>query len=80
MGNINMSLDGYPGLVVERMIKAGFARTKGEALRLALYEFGQKHNVIPDEDEVFEEFAKKAIADIKSGKIKTRKFDIDELD
>lgn len=48
MGNINLTLEGYSNRVVESMVSAGYAKTKSEALRLALYEFDRSHQLVSD--------------------------------
>jgi hypothetical protein len=80
MGNINIELNGYPGQVVEYMVKQGYAKTKTEALRLALFEFDQKHKLVPDEETAFELFAGKILSDVEGGKEKTKGFSLTELD
>ncbi|HLC47637.1 MAG TPA: hypothetical protein VJI13_01060 [Candidatus Norongarragalinales archaeon] len=80
MGNLNIDLEGYPGRVVEFMIKNGFVKTKTEALRLALFEFDQMHSVVPDEDTAYALVAQKLLEDVESGKVKLKKFDFKMLD
>lgn len=79
LGNLNIVLSGYAGRVVSFMLKEGYAKTKTEALRLALFEFDRTHKVIPDEETSLELIAEKIISDVKSGKEKTRKFSLKEL-
>jgi hypothetical protein len=78
MGNVNIELAGYSGEVVEAMIHLGFAKTKTEAIRLALFQFDQLHKLT--EEEVFEGLAAKIAGAVDLGKMKTRKFNIRELD
>jgi len=77
MGNANIELSGYTGDVVESMIRLGYAKTKTEAIRLALYQFDQT-NKLADE-EVFSNLAGKILEGVGSGKVKTRKFRLSEL-
>ncbi len=79
MGNLNIELEGYVNRVVEYMIKEGYAKTKTEALRLALFEFDMQHRVVPDEDTAFELAAKKILDNVASGKEKVKKFSLKEL-
>jgi hypothetical protein len=78
MANANIALTGYTGNVVDRMISKGYAKTKTEAIRLAIYQFDQAHGLT--EDEVFDKVAGKVLAQVESGKMKTRKFKTSELD
>jgi hypothetical protein len=78
MPNANIELTGYAGGVVDAMIRLGYAKTKTEAIRLALYQFDQDHGL---EDEMaFENLAGKVLDGVETGKIKTRKFKPSELD
>ena len=52
MGNANIELSGYTGDVVDMMIRLGYAKTKTEAIRLALYQFDQEHKLT--DEQVFE--------------------------
>ena len=78
MANANIELTGYTGNVVDRMISRGYAKTKTEAIRLAIYQFDQAHGLT--EDEVFDELTGKVLAQVESGKMKMRKYDVHELD
>jgi len=78
MPNANIELVGYTGEVVQRMIRFGYAKTKTEAIRLALYQFDQMHQLT--EDEAFERLSGKILEEVASGKMKTRKFNPRELD
>jgi len=78
MANANIELTGYTGNVVDRMISRGYAKTKTEAIRLAIYQFDQAHGLT--EDEVFDKVTGKVLAQIDSGKMKMRKFNLSELD
>ncbi|MFH0927410.1 MAG: hypothetical protein V1822_02415 [Candidatus Micrarchaeota archaeon] len=78
MGNINFEISGYTETVLNSMINKGYAKTKTEALRLSVYEFDKNNHV--SEDELFEAAAGKMLKDIKSGKEKTKKFSLKELD
>ena len=78
MGNANIELSGYTGDVVESMIRLGYAKTKTEAIRLALYQFDQMHGLT--DEEVFGNLAGKILKGVGSGKMKTRKFRLSELD
>jgi hypothetical protein len=79
MVNLNIDLGGYYGKVTDFMIKRGYAKTRTEALRLALFEFNQKHNILPEEDDAFELVAKNILDEVKSGKQKTKKFDLNKM-
>jgi hypothetical protein len=78
MTNANIELSGYTRDVVENMIRLGYAKTKTEAIRLALYQFDQMHKLT--EEEVFDALTGKILENVSSKKMKTRKFDIGELD
>ena len=72
MTNINIELKGYTAEVVEKMLDGGYAKTKTEAIRLALFEFDQIHKLT--EEELYARAAEKVLKDIKSGKEKTSKY------
>ncbi|MGD0510265.1 MAG: hypothetical protein ABSA33_00330, partial [Candidatus Micrarchaeaceae archaeon] len=72
MSNINIELKGYTAEVVEKMLEDGYAKTKTEAIRLALFEFDQIHKLT--EEELYAKAADKILKDIKSGKEKTSKY------
>jgi hypothetical protein len=78
MTNANIELTGYIEDVVDSMIRLGYAKTKTEAIRLALYQFDQMHKLT--EEEVFDSLTGNIIETVSSGKMKTRKFNIHELD
>lgn len=78
MANANIELSGYTGEVVEAMLKLGYAKTKTEAIRLALYQFDQTHKLT--EEEIFADLTGKILEGVASGKVKTRKFSTHELD
>lgn len=78
MGNINIELSGYVGKVVEQMIRLGYAKTKTEAIRLALFQFDQEHHIT--DEKAFGMLASKIVEEVDSGKMKTRKFRLSELD
>lgn len=79
MGNLNISLEGYAGRVVDLMIREGYAKTKTEALRLALYEFDREHQIVPDEETAFAVVARDIAAQVDSGKLKAKPFSLKEL-
>ncbi len=72
MSNINIELKGYTAEVVEKMLEDGYAKTKTEAIRLALFEFDQIHKLT--EEELYAKATDKILKDIKSGKEKTSKY------
>ena len=78
MPNANIELSGYTGDVVDAMIKLGYAKTKTEAIRLALYNFDQEHKLT--DEQVFEALTGKILEGVASGKVKIRKFSKHELD
>ena len=78
MANANIELSGYTGTVVERMLSLGYAKTKTEAIRLALYQFDQSHKLT--EEQAYDELTGKILKEVESGRIKTRKFSLKELD
>ncbi len=80
MGNLNISLEGYANRVVELMVAEGYAKTKTEALRLALHEFDRTHKIVPDEDTAFALVAQKVLSQVDSGHVQTKKFSLKELD
>jgi hypothetical protein len=55
-------------------------KTKTEALRLALFEFNQRHGVLPDEETAYALLAEKILGDVDSGKTKLKPFKLSELD
>ena len=72
MSNINIELKGYVAEVIEKMVDDGYAKTKTEAIRLALFEFDQIHKLT--EDELYEKATQKMLSDIRSGKEKTTRY------
>ncbi len=78
MVNVNIELSGFTEGVVDNMIKRGYAKTKTEAVRLALYQFAQTQNI--SEEEIFTKLTDKTLDGVQSEKIKTRKFQPSELD
>jgi hypothetical protein len=78
MANANIELTGYTGSVVDGMIRLGYAKTKTEAIRLALYQFDQDHKLT--DEQAYEGLAGKILQGVASGKVKTRKFKPSELD
>lgn len=79
MGNLNIELTGHIANVVDAMITKGYAKTKTEALRLAVFEFNNSHKVLQDEDTAYELITKKILSDVDSGKVKVKTFSLDEL-
>lgn len=77
MVNANIELSGYVGNVVESMIRLGYAKTKTEAIRLALFQFDQTHRLT--DDEVYHNLTGKILGEVAAGKMKTRKFSASEL-
>ncbi|VVB99615.1 Uncharacterised protein [uncultured archaeon] len=78
MANANIELTGYTGRVIEKMISLGYAKTKTEAIRLAVYNFDQIHKL--SEEETYRHATGEILKKVESGKIKTRKFKLSELD
>jgi len=74
MSNINIELKGYTADIIGKMLDNGYAKTKTEAIRLALFEFDQIHKLT--EEELYAKAAQKILKDIKSGKEKTLKYRI----
>ncbi len=72
MSNINIELKGYVDKVLERMIQENYAKTKSEAVRLALFEFDQLHGLT--EDELYAVAAERMMKKIESGKEKIHRF------
>ncbi len=72
MSNINIELSGYVSEVIEKMLADGYAKTKTEAIRLALFEFDQIHKLT--EDELYEKATQKMLSEIRSGREKTSKY------
>lgn len=56
------------------MLDDGYAKTKTEAIRLALFEFDQIHKLT--EEELYAKAAQKILKDIKSGKEKISKYKV----
>jgi len=80
MSNVNINFSGYAAQVLEYMLRAGYAKTKTEALRLALFEFDQRHKIVPKEEIAYALVAKKILEDVETGKEKVKKFSFKELD
>ena len=78
MANANIELSGYTGTVVDRMLSLGYAKTKTEAIRLALFQFDQTYKLT--DEQAYVNLAGKILENVGSGKIKTRKFSLKELD
>ncbi|MFA6328114.1 MAG: hypothetical protein WCY41_01575 [Candidatus Micrarchaeia archaeon] len=78
MANANIELSGYTGTVVDMMLRLGYAKTKTEAIRLALFQFDQTHKLT--EEQAYGSLAGKILKEVESGKMKTRKFSPKELD
>ncbi len=72
MPNINIELKGYVAEVIDKMLDDGYAKTKTEAIRLALFEFDQIHKLT--EEELYAKAAQKMLSDIRSGREKTTKY------
>ncbi len=80
MTNVNIVFSGYIEKILEYMLKGGYAKTKTEALRLALFEFDQRHKIVPKEDTAYELVAQNILLNVNSGKEKVKKFSFKELD
>ena len=78
MANANIELSGYTGTVVERMLSLGYAKTKTEAIRLALFQFDQMHKLT--DEHAYDDLTGKILKGVESEKIKTRKFSLKELE
>ena len=78
MANINFEVSGYAEEVVNSIIKRGYAKTRTEAIRLALFEFDKEFGFT--EERLFEKAAEKVLSGIESGKEKARRFSLKELD
>ena len=50
MGNLNIDLTGHTKNVVESMIRKGYAKSKTEAIRLALFEFDREYKIVDDRE------------------------------
>ena len=72
MPNINIELEGYIANVVDKMLSTGYAKTKTEAIRLALFEFDQVYKLT--EDELYAVAAAKILKEIDSGRQKTTRY------
>ncbi len=77
MPNVNIELQGYTSEVVESMLKKGYAKTKTEAIRLALFEFDQEHRLT--EDKLYAKAAEKILGEISKGREKVKKLDLSLL-
>lgn len=66
--SMNVVVKGVPKQVLEEMLAKGYASTQSEAIRLALFWFGQSRLNL---DELAAKKMDKLYADIKSGKRKT---------
>jgi len=78
MPNANIELSGYTGRVIDAMVALGYAKTKTEALRLAVYQFDQEHKLT--EEGAYRHATGEILKKVESGKMKTRKFSLGELD
>ncbi len=74
MVNINIELKGYTAEVIEKMISEGYAKTKTEAIRLAIFEFDNMFKL--SEDELYAKATKKMLNAIETGKEGVRKYHI----
>ncbi len=74
MSNINIELKGYTADIIDKMLDDGYAKTKTEAIRLALFEFDQIHKLT--EEELYAKAAQRILKDIRSGKEKTSKYEV----
>ncbi len=72
MSNINIELKGYVDKVLNKMVEENYAKTKSEAIRLALFEFDQLHGLT--EDELYSVAAEKMVKRIETGKEKIHRF------
>ena len=72
MSNINIELKGYVDKVLDRMVEENYAKTKSEAVRLALFEFDQLHGLT--DDELYTVAAERIIKKIETGKEKIHRF------
>ena len=72
MPNINIELEGYIANVVDKMLSTGYAKTKTEAIRLALFEFDQVHKLT--EDELYAAAASRILKEIESGRQKVTRY------
>ena len=72
MSNINIEVKGYVEKVIDRMVEENYAKTKTEAVRLALFEFDQLHGLT--DDELYSVAAARIIKNINEGKEKIHKF------
>ncbi|HLD76460.1 MAG TPA: hypothetical protein VI874_05540 [Candidatus Norongarragalinales archaeon] len=83
--NISMHFEGFPEKIIQEALNQGLAKTKAEALRLALLELNQKYGLVASELEQRElemdiaEFDRMERA-LKAGSTKIRKAkSVDEL-
>lgn len=74
VSNINIELKGYVEKVLNRMVEENYAKTKSEAVRLALFEFDQLHGLT--DDELYSVAVEKIIKNIETGKEKIHKFNL----
>jgi hypothetical protein len=74
VSNINIELKGYTADIIDKMLDDGYAKTKTEAIRLALFEFDQIHKLT--EEELYAKAAQRILKDIRSGKEKTSKYEV----
>lgn len=58
--------------VLDRMVEENYAKTKSEAVRLALFEFDRLHGLT--DDELYAVAAEKIIEKVEAGKEKVHKF------
>ncbi|MCK4319841.1 hypothetical protein KAW38_04705 [Candidatus Micrarchaeota archaeon] len=80
MGNLNINLTGHIEKIIEYMIRKGYAKTKTEAIRLALFRFDKTENIVPEEEKELSLIASVLLKDIAKGKMKISRFSLSELD
>ena len=74
MTNINIELRGYTADILDKILQEGYAKTKTEAIRLALFEFDQIHRLT--EDELYAKAAQKILKEISTGRERTVRYTI----
>ncbi|MEK6957975.1 MAG: hypothetical protein AABW99_03285 [archaeon] len=74
MGETLVRMEGAQELIVDKLTKNGFYKTRSEAIRAGILELGRKHKVFGSAKEIEEELAlrkmKKISEEIKQGKRK----------
>ncbi len=74
MGEMLIRLDGSVEQTLNRLVEAGFFKTKTEAIRAGILELGKEYQVVKSKEEIMDELAvakmQRLEAEFKAGKRK----------